>query len=104
MRNQARSSRSNVTPLFAWPPLTKVIQNDWRCSVRLGWPIYPFLSNFVIVELIETALDDLQDVGVELGNGEKLCELDYEDDFVVYMIVGDSRRMCSVNNGLESVS
>ena len=51
-------------------------------SVRQGCPLSPFLFNFVMDKIMESALQNLQDVGVELGNSGKLCDLDYADDVI----------------------
>lgn len=42
----------------------------------------PFLSNLVMVEVMEDALLGLQDVVIELANGEKLHNPDCADAFV----------------------
>lgn len=45
-------------------------------GVQQGYPISPFLLNFFIDEVMEDALGGLQDVGVEMANGEKLFDSD----------------------------
>lgn len=43
-------------------------------------PVSPFLWYFIMVEVMEEALEGLPDVDLELPDEEKLCDLDYADN------------------------
>ncbi|KAH9587822.1 ATP-binding cassette sub- A member 3 [Schistosoma haematobium] len=52
-------------------------------GVRQGCPISPFLFNFAIDDILETALMDVSNGGVDLLPGERLLDLEYADDIVL---------------------
>ncbi|CAH8500999.1 unnamed protein product [Schistosoma curassoni] len=52
-------------------------------GVRQGCPISPFLFNFAIDDILETALMDVGNGGVDLLPGERLLDLEYTDDNVL---------------------
>lgn len=49
-------------------------------GARQGCPISLLLYNFIIDEVVQDVLRDLQEVDVELVSSEKLCDLDYAVD------------------------
>jgi hypothetical protein len=52
-------------------------------GVRQGCPISPFLFNFVIDDIMKSALKDSYDFGVELLPGSKLTDIEYADDIAL---------------------
>ena len=52
-------------------------------GVRQGCTASPFLFNFVIDVIMESALEGLDDVGIDIGEGRKLADLEYADDIVL---------------------
>ena len=62
-------------------------------GVRQGCPISPFLFNFAIDDILETALMDVSNGGVDLLPGERLLDLEYADDIVL---------LCDNAQGMQS--
>ena len=56
-------------------------------GVRQGCPTSPFLSNFVIDDVLQRALGGLPDSGIELRPGNRVCDLEYADDIA---LLGDN--------------
>ncbi|KAH9596701.1 F-actin-capping protein subunit alpha, variant 3 [Schistosoma haematobium] len=54
-------------------------------GVRQGCPISPFPFNFAIDDILETALMDVSNGGVDLLPGERLLDLEYADDIIQAM-------------------
>nr|CAH8869570.1 unnamed protein product [Trichobilharzia regenti] len=52
-------------------------------GVRQGCPISPFLFNFAIDDILESALKDVREGGVDLLPGDRLFDLEYADDIVL---------------------
>ncbi|CAH8534076.1 unnamed protein product [Schistosoma haematobium] len=52
-------------------------------GVRQGCPTSPFLFNFVIDDILKTALMNVSNGGVDLLPGERLLDLEYADDIVL---------------------
>ena len=68
---------------------------DASSSVRQGSPISPFLFNFVMDEVMRTALAEHEAVGVDLVMGERLCDLEYADDVVCLFDTAESAQLIS---------
>ena len=49
-------------------------------GVRQGYPLSPFLFNFIIDEIMEDCVTRSLSSGIELGSFEELVDLDYADD------------------------
>ncbi|RTG89940.1 uncharacterized protein DC041_0008593 [Schistosoma bovis] len=62
-------------------------------GVRQGCPISPFLFNFAIDDILETALMNVSNGGVDLLPGERLLDLEYADDIVL---------LCDNAQGMQS--
>ncbi|CAH8292457.1 unnamed protein product [Schistosoma rodhaini] len=62
-------------------------------GVRQGCPISPFLFNFAIDDILETALMDVSNGGVYMLPGERLLDLEYADDIVL---------LCDNAQGMQS--
>ena len=52
-------------------------------GVRQGCPISPFLFNFAVEDILENALNDIHDCGLELLPGNRVKHLDYADDIAL---------------------
>ena len=52
-------------------------------GVRQGCPISPFLFNFAIDDILQTALPGIQNLGIEVLSGSKLQDLEYADDIAL---------------------
>ncbi|KAH9590700.1 Zinc finger protein aebp2, variant 2 [Schistosoma haematobium] len=52
-------------------------------GVRQGCTISPFLFNFAIDDIVETALMNVSNGGADLLSGERLLDLEYADDIVL---------------------
>ncbi|RTG91343.1 uncharacterized protein DC041_0011716, partial [Schistosoma bovis] len=63
----------------------------WDCLLKkdTGCPISPFLFNFAIDDILETALMDVGSCGVDLLPGERLLDLEYADDIVLLVLLQD---------------
>ncbi|CAH8600719.1 unnamed protein product [Schistosoma mattheei] len=94
----ALSARAEAA-LVDWIPI-----NSRLCAVRLessikvrrnrqGCPISPFLFNFAIDDILETALMGVSNGGVDLLPGERLLDLEYADDIVL---------LCDNAQGMQS--
>ncbi|KAH9578500.1 hypothetical protein MS3_00005968 [Schistosoma haematobium] len=62
-------------------------------GVRQGCPISPLLFQFAIDDILETALMDVSNGGVDLLPGERLLDLEYADDIVL---------LCDNAQGMQS--
>ncbi|CAH8587907.1 unnamed protein product [Schistosoma margrebowiei] len=62
-------------------------------GVRQGCPISPFLFNLAIDDILETALMNVSNGGVDLLPGERLLDLEYADDIVL---------LCDNAQGMQS--
>ncbi|CAH8503536.1 unnamed protein product [Schistosoma rodhaini] len=62
-------------------------------GVRQGCPISPFLFNFAIDDILETAPMDVSNGGVDMLPGERLLDLEYADDIVL---------LCDNAQGMQS--
>ncbi|CAH8656857.1 unnamed protein product [Schistosoma curassoni] len=62
-------------------------------GVRQGCPTSPFLFNFAIDDILETALMDVSNGGVDLLPGERLLDLEYAYDIVL---------LCDNAQGMQS--
>ena len=52
-------------------------------GVRQGCTASPFLFNFVIDVILEHALRGIEDLGVDIGGGHEITDLDYAYDIVI---------------------
>ena len=52
--------------------------------VRQGCPISPFIFNFAVEALLQTALTNASYSGIDLLPGGRLANLEYADDMVLF--------------------
>ena len=66
---------------------------DTSSGLRQGCSISPFLFNFVMDEVMRTALAEHETAGVDLVMGERLCNLEYADDVVCLFDTAESAQL-----------